>query len=61
MPIICLAMNGKARKTKMKRWDIKTMQEFARRIKEHYPHTISIHNTIDKVLVKMLVEREEKK
>lgn len=42
------------------RWDVKTLQEFAKRLKEHYPHTVSICNTIDKELVKMLVEGKSK-
>lgn len=44
----------------MERWDVKTLQEFARRIKEHYPHTQSIQNTINKEIAKMLVEGVKK-
>ena len=40
----------------MERWDVKTLQEFAKRLKEHYPHTQSIQSTINKELAKMLVE-----
>ena len=42
----------------MNKWDVKTLQEFAKRLKEHYSHTISICNTIDKELNKMLSEVE---
>ena len=42
------------------RWDVKTLQEFAKRLKEHYPHTQSIQNTIDKEFAKMLVEGKSK-
>ena len=38
------------------RWDAKTLMEFAKRLKEHYPHTQSIQSTINKELAKMLVE-----
>ena len=34
-------------------WDAETMKELARRIREHYPHTQSIQNTIDKEVNKM--------
>lgn len=44
----------------MDRWDAKTLQEFAKRLKEHYPHTASIQSTIDKEVAKMLVERKSK-
>lgn len=36
--------------------DTETLQEFADRVKAHYPHTISICNTVDKELAKMLAE-----
>ena len=38
------------------KWDAETIIELARRIKEHYPHTQSIQNTIDKEVNKMLRE-----
>lgn len=38
------------------KWDSETIIEFAKRLKEHYPHTISICNTIDKEMKKMLEE-----
>lgn len=40
----------------MDKWDIKTLEEFAERVKKHYPHTISICNTIDKEMAKMITE-----
>ena len=41
------------------KWDAETLKEFAKRLKEHYPHTISICNTIDKEMAKMLAEEEQ--
>lgn len=48
-------------RAELDRWDVKTLQEFAKRLKEHYPHTQSIQNTIDKELAKMLMEVKDEK
>lgn len=39
---------------------IVAVKELARRISDHYPHTVSIQNTIDKELNKIVTELEEK-
>ena len=40
------------------KYDTETINEFVKRLKEHYPHTISICNTIDKEVKRMLEEEQ---
>lgn len=38
------------------RWDADTINEFVKRLEEHYPHSQSVVNTIEKVAREMLEE-----
>ena len=37
-------------------WDTETVKELVKRLKEHYPHSPSVCNTIDKVADELLKE-----
>ena len=41
-------------------FDAETVKEFVKRLKEHYPHSPSVCNTIDKVAQEMLTEEVKK-
>ena len=43
----------------MKELLIEAVKEFANRVEAHYPHTISIQNTIHKELAKFIKEIED--
>jgi hypothetical protein len=39
-------------------WDTETIKEFVKRLKEHYPHSPSVINTIEKVADELIKETE---
>lgn len=42
-------------------WDADTIMEFVKRLEEHYPHSQTVCNTINKVALEMLQEKKEDK